>query len=102
MTPLNGDEAVPALLASKNSGGTYHGPISLRQNSSNLHLVTLTGPSEPALLRAAATWLAEHPKAVLIGLNWHDALLGPRSNLDVLPPEHRLDITVRLPQRDRF
>ena len=88
------DDQQPAEIA-KSRGTVFLGPIEIRHQVTDVHLVTFLGPSEAMLLKAAGTWLADHPTTLLISLNWHDPLLGPRSNRHLLPPKYRLDLTVR-------
>lgn len=75
---------------------TYHGPVEIRTSGAGIRAVTFTGSEESDVLHAAGSWMAEHPDALLIGINWYGDHLTPRDFDPAGPPLHRLDLTVDL------
>jgi hypothetical protein len=75
---------------------TYHGPVEIRAREEDINVVTFTGSEESDVLHAAGAWMAEHPYALLIGINWYGEGLTPRDFDPGHPPLHRLDLSVAL------
>jgi hypothetical protein len=64
---------------------TYHGPVEVSTDETDVQRVSFTGSEESDVLHAAGAWMADSRGAILISTNWYDAMLCPHDDR----PRHR-------------